>query len=64
LVELVIMRGFEPDGDTYEDGTIYDPENGKTYDCKMSFKGSTLAVRGYIGFSLFGRTEIWERAGS
>jgi uncharacterized protein (DUF2147 family) len=64
LVELVIMRGFESDGDTYEDGTIYDPENGKTYDCKMSFKGSTLAVRGYIGFSLFGRTEIWERAGS
>jgi len=64
LVELVILKGFELDGDTYEDGTIYDPENGKTYDCKMSFRGKTLAIRGYIGLSLFGRTTVWERAGS
>ena len=64
LVEMIIMKGFEMDGDTYDDGTIYDPENGKTYDCKMTYKGKTLAVRGYIGFSLFGRTEIWERANS
>jgi uncharacterized protein (DUF2147 family) len=63
LVELVILKGFELDGDTYEDGTIYDPENGKTYDCKMSFRGKTLAIRGYIGLSLFGRTTVWERAG-
>ena len=62
LVELVILKGFELDGDTYEDGTIYDPENGKTYDCKMTFKGKTLAIRGYIGLSLFGRTTIWERS--
>ena len=64
LVELVILKGFELDGDTYEDGTIYDPENGKTYDCKMSFRGKTRAIRGYIGLSLFGRTTVWERAGS
>jgi uncharacterized protein (DUF2147 family) len=64
LVELVILRGFEVDGDTYDDGTIYDPENGKTYDCKMTYKGKTLAIRGYIGISLFGRTTTWERTGS
>jgi uncharacterized protein (DUF2147 family) len=65
LVELVILKGFEMDGDnTYEDGTIYDPENGKTYDCKMTYKGKTLAIRGYIGLSMFGRTTVWERAGS
>jgi uncharacterized protein (DUF2147 family) len=64
LVELVILRGFEVDGDTYEDGTIYDPDNGKTYDCKMTYKGKTLAIRGFIGISLFGRTTVWERAGS
>ena len=46
---------------TYEDGKIYDPESGKTYDCKMSFNGKSLKVRGYIGISLFGRTEIFER---
>jgi uncharacterized protein (DUF2147 family) len=64
LVELVILKGFEADGNTYDDGTIYDPENGKTYDCKMTYKGKTLAIRGYIGLSLFGRTTIWERTGS
>ncbi len=64
LVQLVILKGFGADGDTYDDGTIYDPENGKTYDCKMTYKGKTLAIRGYIGLSLFGRTTVWERSGS
>ena len=64
LVELVILKGFEADGNTYDDGTIYDPQNGKTYDCKMTYKGKTLAIRGYIGLSLFGRTTVWERSGS
>ena len=63
LVELVILKGFNADGNTYEDGTIYDPNNGKTYDCKMTYKGKTLAIRGFIGFSLFGRTTVWERTG-
>jgi len=64
LVDLVILRGFEADGNTYDDGTIYDPQNGKTYDCKITYKGKTLAIRGYIGISLFGRTTVWERTGS
>ncbi len=63
IVGLVILRGFEKDGDTYEDGTIYDPENGKTYDCKITSKGKTLSIRGYVGISMFGRTTVWERAG-
>lgn len=64
LVDLVILKGFNMDGNTYEDGTIYDPQNGKTYDCKMTYKGKTLAIRGFIGFSLFGRTTVWEKSGS
>jgi uncharacterized protein (DUF2147 family) len=64
LIDLVILKGFEMDGNTYDDGTIYDPQNGKTYDCKMTYKGKTLAIRGYIGVSLFGRTTVWERQGS
>jgi uncharacterized protein (DUF2147 family) len=60
---LVILKGFHKDGDKYTDGTIYDPENGKTYDCKMSYNGKKLSIRGYIGISLLGRTTVWERAG-
>ena len=63
LVGLVILKGFEKNGDSYGEGTIYDPQNGKTYDCKMTYKGKTLSIRGYIGFSFLGRTTIWEKAG-
>ncbi|HWY09875.1 MAG TPA: DUF2147 domain-containing protein [Bacteroidia bacterium] len=55
---LVIMNNFKFDGDdTWEDGTIYDPKNGKTYDCKVTrdAKGN-LDIRGFIGISLLGRT--------
>lgn len=63
IVGLLILKGFHKDGEVgYEDGTIYDPTNGKTYDCKMTYKGKTLSIRGYVGISLFGRTTIWERA--
>lgn len=63
IVGLQILKGFHKDGDNgYEDGTIYDPTNGKTYDCKMTYKGKTLSIRGYVGISLFGRTTVWERA--
>jgi uncharacterized protein (DUF2147 family) len=62
LLNLLVLKGFEKEDDNrYEDGTIYDPKNGKTYSCKMTYKGNTLNVRGYIGISLIGRTAIWER---
>jgi uncharacterized protein (DUF2147 family) len=64
VVGLVILKGFTKDGSQYVDGSIYDPDNGKTYDCKMTYKGGkTLSIRGYIGISLIGRTTVWERAG-
>ena len=60
---LPVLAGFEKDGENkYTNGTIYDPNNGKTYSCKMTYKGKTLDIRGYIGISLFGRTTTWERA--
>jgi uncharacterized protein (DUF2147 family) len=57
------LLGFHYDGDgEYEDGTIYDPENGKTYKCIMELESpDVLKVRGYIGFSLIGRTDTWTR---
>ena len=62
---LPVLADFVKDGDDnnkYTDGTIYDPNNGKTYSCKMTYKGNTLDIRGYIGISLFGRTTTWSRA--
>jgi uncharacterized protein (DUF2147 family) len=60
---LPVLTGFVKDGDKkYTDGTIYDPNNGKTYSCNITYKGNTLDIRGYIGISLFGRTTTWSRA--
>lgn len=63
IIGLLILTGFKFDGDDeWEGGKIYDPESGKTYSCYISLKDKNiLKVRGYIGISLFGRTEIWTR---
>ena len=60
---LVIMTGFEYDGDgRWKNGTVYDPNTGKTYRCTLTLiDGDTVKIRGYIGVSLFGRSEIWTR---
>ena len=59
---LELLKDFVYDGDdVYIDGTVYDPKNGKTYSCKMTLDGNNLKIRGYIGISLFGRSEIWTR---
>lgn len=64
IIGLVFMTGFTPAGSgKWDNGTIYDPKSGKTYSCNMELEGmNTLKVRGYIGVSLIGRTEIWKRA--
>ncbi len=63
LLNLEILKNFVYEGDQeYEDGTIYDPKSGKTYSCKMTLDGNNkLKVRGYVGISLIGRTEVWTR---
>jgi uncharacterized protein (DUF2147 family) len=59
---LEILKGFSFDDGAWEDGTIYDPKSGKTYSCKMTMNGNDkLNVRGYIGISLIGRTDVWTR---
>jgi uncharacterized protein (DUF2147 family) len=62
ILGLEILRGFEKDGNEYEDGTVYDPKSGKTYSGKIKLKGNKLDMRGYIGISLIGRTTTWTRA--
>lgn len=63
IIGLTLVQGFKYAGDNvWNDGTIYDPESGKTYSCKMTLMmDGSLRVRGYVGISLFGRTEIWTR---
>lgn len=63
IMGLSNLLGFEYVGKgKYEDGTIYDPENGKTYKCVMHLENeNTLKVRGYVGITLIGRTDIWTR---
>ncbi len=59
---MVIVEGLELNGKTWEGGTILDPKSGKTYNCYITFENeNTLKVRGYIGFSLLGRTQKWIR---
>jgi uncharacterized protein (DUF2147 family) len=59
---LVIVKGLSKDGETWTDGKIMDPANGKNYDCTISLENSnTLKVRGYLGFSFLGRTQTWTR---
>ncbi|MCH8553980.1 MAG: DUF2147 domain-containing protein [Schleiferiaceae bacterium] len=63
LVGLIILNNFVYDGkNTWVDGTIYDPQDGKTYSCKLTLTSpNKLDVRGYLGISLFGRTETWTK---
>ncbi|ACZ01498.1 DUF2147 domain-containing protein [Streptobacillus moniliformis] len=61
-IDFVSGFTYNESNSTYENGTIYDPSNGKTYDSYMQLqKDGTLKVRGYIGISLIGRTQIWKR---
>lgn len=64
LKGLMILQGLEYQGDgEYEDGEIYDPKSGKTYSCNAKLVGKNkLDLRGYVGFSLIGRTSTWTRA--
>ena len=59
---MVIVEDLKLNGKTWEEGTILDPKSGKTYSCYITFDDdNTLKVRGYIGFSLLGRTQKWIR---
>lgn len=59
---LVIVKDLVIEDQVWEEGTIMDPKSGKVYDCFLSLEDSkTLKVRGFLGFSLLGRTQIWKR---
>jgi uncharacterized protein (DUF2147 family) len=63
LCGLVFIHEFKStEPNTWEDGNIYDPESGNTYHGEMRLQADgTLRLRGYIGISLIGRSEVWTR---
>ena len=60
---MKILSGFEFKGDNlWDDVTIYDAESGSTYNCKINLEdANTMNIRGFIGISAFGRTDVWKR---
>ncbi len=62
ILGLTIIKGLSKDGSEYNSGEILDPINGKLYKCALTLESKDkLKVRGYIGFSLLGRTQYWHR---
>ena len=64
LIGLVILQDFKYTGSAWENGKIYDPNSGKTYDCILKVKDNNkvLDIRGYVGMPMFGRTATWTRS--
>jgi len=63
ILGMVFMKDFKQDeNDKWDNGTIYDPKSGKTYSCYIKLLDKNkIEVKGYIGVSLIGRSQIWTR---
>ena len=60
---MMVMWDLHAKGSTWENGRILDPASGKIYRCRIALDpgGKSLTVRGFIGISLLGRSQKWER---
>ena len=63
VLGLQFMRGLHEDGERWDGGEILDPQTGSVYRCTVRVidEGRKLLVRGFLGLSLFGRTQTWTR---
>lgn len=62
ILGLVILKDLKKDGSEFNGGFILDPNNGKQYKCYIELENKDkLKVRGYVGFSLLGRSQYWHR---
>lgn len=60
LINLDIVQDMKAYKDYFSYGTITNPAGGTQYKCNITRVGDTLEVRGYVGFSLLGRTQVWK----
>jgi uncharacterized protein (DUF2147 family) len=57
VLGIQVMDGLTPEGDWWKNGNCYDPQSGSSYQCKMRLESSNeLKIRGFVGFSLLGRS--------
>jgi uncharacterized protein (DUF2147 family) len=63
VLGLALIKGMQRTGTSYENGTIMDPRDGSVYSALMKIApdGQKLEVRGFLGISLLGRSQIWNR---
>ena len=61
LQGMIILKGLVFKDGKWDEGTIYDPLSGKAYNVSVTLNGADLALRGYVGIPLFGKTTIWKR---
>jgi len=63
IIGMIFLWGLKKDGDHYSGGEILDPKTGTIYRARMRLTegGRKLEVRGYVGLSLFGRSQTWLR---
>ncbi len=63
ILGMTIIWGMTKQSERWEGGRILDPKNGKIYRCLLTLSSDNqqLNVRGYIGVTLFGRTQTWFR---
>ena len=62
ITGLRFLWGLKNEGaNEWTGGSILDPKTGKVYRAKITAQGNKLLVRGYLGISLLGRTQVWHR---
>jgi uncharacterized protein (DUF2147 family) len=64
VIGMPLIWGFKATSDpnTFEDGKIYNGEDGKTYSANISLQpDGKLRLRGYVGTPMFGQTQLWTR---
>jgi uncharacterized protein (DUF2147 family) len=63
MIGMTVIKNVRAKGDAFEGSEILDPFSGNTYRVKLKLieAGKRLEVRGFVGYSLFGRTQVWER---
>lgn len=64
ILGIILITNLKKEGKEYNGGEILDPNNGKVYSCKLWLdekNSNKLNVRGFIGLSILGRSQIWNR---